>query len=166
MDDEITLVDFVQLYTSNIFASYKTVYDFVRSLFVNTGVSNLNIIYDWKNYDVRRGGSGIFFWIEELDEDYVGFGNEAFADYAVGARLYLMGQQTSAQLSNIISGFHKNVADYSARGDMIENELVVWAKIMTEENLQSGVRGATIYQFHVQVRVYVPQMGHVYGVVR
>ncbi len=54
MDDEITLVDFVQLYTSNIFASYKTVYDFVRSLFVNTGVSNLNIIYDWKNYDVRR----------------------------------------------------------------------------------------------------------------
>jgi hypothetical protein len=121
-------------------------------------------LYDIKNYDLIREGNTAIIWLDNISQDYIGFGNESWGTYSVYTDVYLIGQNTQAQLDTLIKAVHESVANYAAKGDMIENDMVVWFKLSSEENLQSDLRGATKYRFEFEVRVYIIEMGGKYGI--
>ena len=143
---------------------YYTVVSFVANMFNVIGGLRVRHLYDIKNYDLIREGNTAIIWLDNISQDYIGFGNESWGTYSVYTDVYLIGQNTQAQLDTLIKAVHESVANYAAKGDMIENDMVVWFKLSSEENLQSDLRGATKYRFEFEVRVYIIEMGGKYGI--
>lgn len=136
-------------------ADYVDVYNFLENYFTSVAGVNFEVLYNLKNYDLKREGNVILFWAEKVDEDYIGFGNEAFNTYAIHADMYLMGIQTDKLLDNIISEIHKLAGNYSTPLFSFSNENIVWLKLAGEKNYQRKLRGATRYEFIFLVRTYV-----------
>ncbi|MEM0143993.1 MAG: hypothetical protein QXL94_08680, partial [Candidatus Parvarchaeum sp.] len=144
---------------------YYTVLDFVEQTFGGIGGIRVKSLYDLKNYDLIRELNTAILWVDSFDQEYIGFGNESWGVYNVGADVYLLGVNTNAILDEVIRQVHYYVANYSARGQTIEDDKIVWYKLLNEENRQSDFRGATLYHFDFEVRVYVVELGSRYGII-
>ncbi len=130
--------------------------EFMDSFF--EGLLPVEHIYEVKNYDLIRQQNVVVMWVDDLDQTYIGFGNESWGDYSISADIYLIGQNTNGLLDNIVSTIHQRVASFDSRNSFIELDKVVWIKLESEENFQSSVRGATKYRFTFSVRVYINEL--------
>ena len=144
--------------------NYVTMLDFFQHYFTSISGISFNSIYDLKNYDLVRQGNGIFLWTEKQDEDYVGFGNEVFGKYIIGADLYLFGVNTATLLNTIISEVSKLTGDFSANSLLVGGEYIVWLKLLGQRNFQRKMRGATKYRFVFELMTYNAMKYNRYGI--
>ncbi|MEM0143991.1 MAG: hypothetical protein QXL94_08670, partial [Candidatus Parvarchaeum sp.] len=143
---------------------YYEILEFIRGYFYDIPEVSLNSIYDLKNYDIKRQGSGVIVWLSDMKEDYIGFGNQSFITYTVYAELYLMGVHTSSQLDQLVSYIHLKVAAFSPNVQISEREQIVWLKLKGERNFQEKVRGITRYRFIFEAKTYNTMLGGRYGI--
>ncbi len=133
-----------------------SILEFVDSFF--EGLLPTEHIYDLKAYDLVRQKNVAVLWIDDLEQSYIGFGNESWGDYVICADVYLIGQNTDVLLDNIVSNIHRRIANFEGGTPSIELDKVVWVKLENEENFQSSVRGATKYRFDFAIRVYINEL--------
>lgn len=131
---------------------YSNIFDFVEEL-LPENVTFVNS-YDVKWVNLKPEYNTAIVYPLDVPADYIGFGTEQFSTYKVKIVFFIFGGWKV--LEDIIYQMHKNVEGYIGGTDSINMDATVWAKIKSENNLQSDVRGVQKYEMTLEVRVYSP----------
>ena len=131
---------------------YSNIFDFVEEL-LPENVTFVNS-YDVKWVNLKPEYNTAIVYPLDVPADYIGFGTEQFSTYKVKIVFFIFGGWKV--LEDIIYQMHKNVEGYIGGTDSINMDTTVWAKIKSENNLQSDVRGVQKYEMTLEVRVYSP----------
>lgn len=131
---------------------YSNIFDFVEEL-LPENVTFVNS-YDVKWVNLKPEYNTAIVYPLDVPADYIGFGTEQFSTYKVKIVFFIFGGWKI--LEDIIYQMHKNVEGYIGGTDSINMDATVWAKIKSENNLQSDVRGVQKYEMTLEVRVYSP----------
>ncbi|MEM3845330.1 MAG: hypothetical protein QXU98_06485 [Candidatus Parvarchaeota archaeon] len=146
--DNITLSE-----TYSITLGQWDIMSLIASFFTTAGIKPVTL-YDIKYYDVLRGGNSAIIYRGTSNELYVGFGREMYTDLEIVADAWIFGDNET--LDALISSIHQQVEVWQpiTPENQVFNDVIVWVKLLSEQNLQSRVRGVTLYRFNFQVRLY------------
>ncbi|MEM3845138.1 MAG: hypothetical protein QXU98_05495 [Candidatus Parvarchaeota archaeon] len=146
--DNITLSE-----TYSITLGSWDIMSLIASFFTTAGIKPVTL-YDIKYYDVLRGGNSAIIYKGTSNELYVGFGREMYTDLEIVADAWIFGDNET--LDALISSIHQQVEVWQpiSPQNQVFNDVIVWVKLLSEQNLQSRVRGVTLYRFNFQVRLY------------
>ncbi len=128
---------------------------YVTNILNAAGVPTM-ILYNIKAVDIQRTGTFAAVWKNSEQDTYIGFGREAFGDYSITADLWVYGGNNRFHADSIISKIHSIVEDYhpGSQSELSNGDVFVWIKLISEENIQSKYRGALLYRFVFQCRVW------------
>ena len=147
LQDEISLID----YSLSYVFGYSDVVGLVGGFFNVAGIKPIGL-YGVKYYDVLRGGNSAILYKGTENDEYVGFGRELYSDIEIIADAWLFG--ANQNLDALIASIHGQVEGWQPNNLSINGDKVMWVKLISEENLQSRVRGVALYRFVFQVRLY------------